>query len=80
MNRPWTINPPSTAADGVNFNLFRHPFHDVTLIFGADGNWTGYTSVSCVSDGLQGEFQTERDLSQLMAAKLAKVLIKPFDM
>ena len=80
MNRPWTINPPSTATNGVNFNLFRHPFHDVTLVLGADGNWTGYTSVSCVSDGLQGEFQTERDLSQLMAAKLAKALIKPFDM
>ena len=77
MNRPWTINPPSTATDGVNFNVFRHAFHDVTLVLGVDGNWSGYTSISCASDGLQGEFLTEKDLPQTMAAKLAKALIKP---
>ena len=80
MNRVWTIDPPSTSADGLNFNLFRHPFHDVTLVLSSQGSWTGYSRISRASDGLQGDFLCEIDLPDTMAAKLAGALINPFDM
>ena len=56
-----------------DFNLFRHPYHDLTISFDSEADsWSGTLRVSSVDDGPQGDLGDYKELPESLVAKLVR--------